>query len=171
MGRHRRTNWTEQRRKNEVFFAKRVVLFEEYSALVAFARCADLTGLFQRNPHLRRDVTCIDCNGKANIPLFQKVLNAFRIPYTVIHDEDQGKAVEVGRNQRVQQVLGEGSTGTSHLISPTDLEELLGYETGKDKPYRALSRVEELHSAGLIPQAFLTAMNWAYFGQAHEPPQ
>ena len=35
---------------NEVFFARRVVLLEEQSALVAFQRCAELTGLFEIFP-------------------------------------------------------------------------------------------------------------------------
>jgi len=79
---------------NEVFFSKRVVLLEEYSSAVAFERFADLIGLFQRHPHLRYDVSLINCQGKQNIPLFQRVLNHFSIPYTVVHDEDRGNPPE-----------------------------------------------------------------------------
>lgn len=77
---------------NEVFFARRVVLLEERSSLVAFHQAAEQTGLFRRHTTLRRDVMLIDCGGKQCIPFYQRILNHFAIPYTVIHDEDRGNA-------------------------------------------------------------------------------
>ena len=38
---------------NELFFAKSVVLMEEFSAIAAFERAAELMGLFERHPRLR----------------------------------------------------------------------------------------------------------------------
>ncbi|MCU7375165.1 hypothetical protein PEC18_31200 [Paucibacter sp. O1-1] len=32
----------------------------------------------------------VDCKGKVNIPAFLRGLNAFNIPYRVLHDEDPG---------------------------------------------------------------------------------
>jgi len=155
---------------NEVFFARRVVLLEEYSALVAIQRAAELTGLFGRHPHLRRDVTLIDCIGKGNIPMFQKVLNHFEIPYIIIHDEDRGNDLEEVSNARIAGLLAAPHwRNMCHVIRPTNLEHLLGYAANKEKPYRALKRVEEMHAAGNLPVAFREALNWAYFGQAAEP--
>jgi putative ATP-dependent endonuclease of OLD family len=151
---------------NEMFFARRVVLLEEYSAVVAFERSAELTGLFQRHRHLRRDVTLIDCQGKHNIPMFQRVLNHFGIPYTVIHDLDAGNATEEAINARIAGLLG---SNQCHAITPTNLEGLLGYAAGKDKPYKSLKRVEELHGTGGLPDGFVIALNWVYFGQDAEP--
>jgi hypothetical protein len=151
---------------NEVFFANRAVLFEEQSAVAAFERAAELTGLFARHPHKRRDVMLIDSQGKGNIPLFQRVLNHFRIPYTVIHDEDAGQPA-AAENVRIEALLPAGNL--RHMISPNNLETMLGYAAGKDKVYRALRRVEELHGAGALPPAFIEALNWVYFGQAAEP--
>jgi len=79
---------------NELFFAKRVVLMEEFSAIAAFERGAELMGLFERHLRLRREVSLVDCNGKSNVPAFQRVLNAFNIPYRVLHDEDPGNPAE-----------------------------------------------------------------------------
>ena len=76
---------------NELFFSKHVVLFEEPSAIAAFERAAQLTGLFSRHPRLHRGVTAIDCSGRENVPAFQRILNAFCIPYRVVHDEDKGE--------------------------------------------------------------------------------
>ncbi len=158
---------------NEVFFARHVVLLEEQTAVTAFERAAELTGLFNHHPHVRRDVTLIDARGKSNIPMFQKVLNHFSIPYTVIHDEDRGNPNPSGEplNPVIESLLpAPHGQNTRHMISPTDIENLLGYTTGKDKPYQALKKVEELHAAGTLPAAFLEALNWVYFGQGLEPP-
>jgi putative ATP-dependent endonuclease of OLD family len=155
---------------NEIFFARRVVLLEEYSALVAIQRAAELTGLFSRHHHLRRDVTLIDCIGKGNIPMFQKVLNHFEIPYIIIHDEDRGNALEEASNTRIAALLAAPHwRNMCHVIRPTNLEQLLGYAANKEKPFKALKRVEEMHAAGALPAPFLEAVNWAYFGQANEP--
>ncbi|MFG7003133.1 TOPRIM nucleotidyl transferase/hydrolase domain-containing protein, partial [Burkholderia pseudomallei] len=77
----------------------RVVLMEEFSAIAAFERGAELMGLFERHLRLRREVSLVDCNGKSNIPAFQRVLNAFNIPYRVLHDEDPGNPAEQANNQ------------------------------------------------------------------------
>jgi putative ATP-dependent endonuclease of the OLD family len=155
---------------NELFFARSVVLLEENSALIAIQRGAELAGIFDRHPHLRRDVTLIDCDGKGNIPMFQKVLNHFEISYTVLHDEDRGNRLEEASNERIAGLLAAPNWhNLCYVIRPTNLEQLLGYAASKDKPYRALKRVEELHAAGAVPAAFREALNWAYFGQAAEP--
>jgi predicted ATP-dependent endonuclease of OLD family len=155
---------------NEVFFAKRVVLLEEYSSIVAFEKLAELEGLFQRHPHLRYDVALIDCHGKPNIPLFERILNHFAIPYTVVHDEDRGNPLEQRTNERIAELLnGPNGPNSRFLISPTDLEGLLNYRAEKDKVYKALKRVEELHRENNLPAELLVAMNWVYFGQANEP--
>lgn len=156
---------------NEVFFARRVVLFEEQTAISAFERAAELTGIFDRHPHMRRDVTLVDCRGKANIPMFQKVLNNFQIPYTVIHDEDKGNPTEESRNSVIELLLPTAHGQNKRLmISPTNIEGLLDYSTaGKDRPYQALKKVEELHDQLSLPGAFLKALNWVYFGKDDEP--
>jgi len=155
---------------NEVFFAKRVVLLEEYSAVVAFEKLGEMAGLFARHTQLRRDVTLIDCQGKGNIPMFQRVLNHFEIPYTVIHDEDRGNQSEERTNARIAGLLNSPTRANlCHVIRPTNLEGLLNYTAAKDKPYQALRRVEELYQSGTVPADAITALNWVYFGQPIEP--
>jgi hypothetical protein len=157
---------------NEVFFAKRVVLLEEQTAAVAFERGAEVTGIFERHPHVRRDVTLVDTLGKGNIPIFQEVLNHFQISYTVVHDEDRGNMNPVGEpaNARIAALLSAPQgLNIQHMISPTDIEGVLGYQASKDKPYQALRRVDELHAQGALPAQFTEALNWVYFGQATEP--
>ncbi len=153
-----------------MFFARRVVLLEEYSALVAFERAAELTGMFNRHPHLRRNVTLDDCNGKGNILVFQRVLNRFAIPYTVIYDRDEGDALQEATNARIVALSATpAEVNTCHSIGPSNLEGLLNHSPKKEKPYQSLKRVEELHKNGNLPAAFLEALNWVFFGQAYEP--
>lgn len=153
---------------NELFFAKSVVLMEEFSAIAAFERAAELMGLFARHRRLRREVSFVDCNGKSNIPAFLRVLNAFNIPYRVLHDEDPGNATEQANNQKVLALLPNGEN-QRHIVSP-DLEGVLGYQApSKSKPFVAVSTVEQLHAQGQLPPAFQEAVCMAYFGQPVEP--
>lgn len=153
---------------NELFFAKRVVLMEEFSAIAAFERGAEVMGLFERHRRLRREVSFVDCNGKSNIPAFQRVLNAFNIPYRVLHDEDPGNPAEQANNQKILALLPDGANQL-HLVAP-DLEGLLGYQApSKSKPYVAVGTVESLHAQGQLPAAFQQAVCMAYFGHAAEP--
>jgi putative ATP-dependent endonuclease of the OLD family len=153
---------------NEVFFAKRVVVLEERSSEWAIRRAAELTGLFVRHPHARRDVMMIDCAGKGNIPAMVRVLNHFKIAYTVIHDEDQGNPAEQAANPRIAALVQ--LPNQLKLVSPDCLEVCLGYQPpSKDKPYRALKFVEQLHPQNQIPAAFMEIVNEAYFGAAIEP--
>lgn len=153
---------------NELFFAKRVVLMEEFSAIAAFERAAELMGLFERHRRLRREVALVDCNGKSNVPAFQRVLNAFNIPYRVLHDADPGNLTEQANNQKILSLLPQGAAQV-HMVVP-DLEGLLGYQApGKNKPYVAVCTVENLHTQGQLPAAFQEGVCMAYFGQLVEP--
>lgn len=153
---------------NEVFFAKRVVLLEEESAEWAIRRAAELTGIFNRHPHLRRDVTLVDCGGKENIPAFQRVLNHFQIVYLVVHDEDQGNQGSAATNAKIAGLVH--VPNRIKLVSPTCLENMLNYQPSRgDKPYKALRQVEYLHTQNMISPAFMEIVNEVYFGQTNEP--
>lgn len=153
---------------NELFFAKHVVLMEEFSAIAAFERAAEVMGLFERHRRLRREVSFVDCNGKSNIPAFLRILNAFQIPYRVLHDEDPGNPTEQANNQKVLDLLPHGAN-QRHVVTP-DLEGLLGYQApSKSKPFVAVTTVENLHAQGQLPAAFQEAVRMAYFGQLAEP--
>ncbi len=156
---------------NEVFFAKRIVLLEELTAVWVFERAAQLMGLFDRHPGLRWDVSLINCAGIANILMFQEVLNHFRIPHTVIHDEDRENPVTQRIRERIGHLLDTPEyRNTRYMIRPDNMEEMLGYRAGgRDKPYQALRRVEQLHRENNLPYPFVTTLHQVYFGQDDEP--
>lgn len=68
--------------RGELFFARKVILTEGETEKALFPFLAQELGCFDAN------VTVIDCGSKNNLPLYIAVLNAFRIPYSVVHDED-----------------------------------------------------------------------------------
>lgn len=156
---------------NELFFAKQVVLFEEFSAIAAFERAAELCGLFVRHQRLRREISFIDCDGKSNITAFQRVLNAFGIPYRVLHDIDTNNPAAYAVNARIAAVLPATPGYAIHAVGPNDLEGLLGYAAtkGTSKPFAAVKQVEQLYAQNALPQEFIEAMNMAYFGELVEP--
>ena len=156
----------------EIFFASRVVLLEEESAMVAFQRAAHLTGIFGRHPQVQHDVTLINAHGKGNIPLCQRILNHFQIPYMIIHDEDQGNNEPSGEplNTTIEDLLPPGHPeNCRHMVSPTNLEALLGYSTRKDKVYKAIRQVETLTTSNSLPTEFVRLLNCVYFGSDTEP--
>jgi hypothetical protein len=158
---------------NEMFFTSDVVLIEDQTAIAAFQRGAEITGLFQRHPRKRRGVSMIDTAGKTTITAFQKVLNAFEIPYRVLHDEDRSNRTAFALNVKIA-ALAANPLGLHpiHLVGPESLESTLGYAAGNSagKPYDAVCKVEDLHQQNALPQAFTEAMNFVYFGTLIEPP-
>lgn len=68
--------------RNELFFARKVVLVEGPTEKVILALLARRLGYFDYS------VSVIDCGGKPNLTVYMEILNAFQIPYLVIHDED-----------------------------------------------------------------------------------
>jgi putative ATP-dependent endonuclease of OLD family len=105
---------------NELFFSNHVVLFEESSAIAAFERAAELTGLFERHPRLRREVTPVDCDGKPSIPGFQRILNAFSISYRVVHDEDRNNPNATENNLKIAAAAGDSNPACADsLLRPS----------------------------------------------------
>lgn len=74
-------NWVNPDR-GELFFAKKVVLVEGETEKVI------LPFLAAKLACLDSEVSIIDCGSKFNIRLYVTILNAFKIPYYVVHDED-----------------------------------------------------------------------------------
>jgi putative ATP-dependent endonuclease of the OLD family len=68
--------------RGELFFARKVVLVEGETEKVLLPFLAAKMGC------LDPGISIIDCGSKHNLPLYITILNGFRLPYCVIHDED-----------------------------------------------------------------------------------
>ena len=71
---------------NELFFARKVILVEGPCEKIAIKRIAQTLEL--KSTFDEQSVSIIECGGKEGIPLFLRILDAFEIPYVVIHDVD-----------------------------------------------------------------------------------
>jgi putative ATP-dependent endonuclease of OLD family len=70
--------------RNEMFFAKKVILVEGNGDKYAVQMCANLL-----ERHLdSRDIVVIETNGKPNMPYYVQVAQAFTIPFAVAYDAD-----------------------------------------------------------------------------------
>jgi predicted ATP-dependent endonuclease of OLD family len=118
--------------RNEIFFAKKVILVEGPSEKLSLPILGKKLGLNFYDSEL----SVVECNGKANIPFFMKALNAFKLKYLVIHDVDPIDETETdeekkkhrlamfGYNQKIADSL-EPALGKIVPIDP-EFDELLG---------------------------------------------
>lgn len=124
---------------NEMFFAKKVILVEGPEDRIA------LTYHFQHEAKIQNrmeelDMTVIVAGGKQSIPFFQRVLNAFDIPYIVIHDLDiktvmdtNSETTEKKRNKDIKDLI----KGNAIITFPVSLEESLGLSDHLKDQYKA----------------------------------
>lgn len=118
---------------NEFFFFDKVVLVEGSTEAIAVRHVAQVCG---------EDVHVIDCVGKANVPLFARILNQFQLSYIVIHDSDAPKCMRKGKvvangmwslNEKIREVAQAGSQPYAFVQFPNFEGEFVGIEidTGK----------------------------------------
>jgi putative ATP-dependent endonuclease of OLD family len=96
---------------NEFFFYDEIVLVEgptEHLVVKHVAGC------------MKRQIHVINCMGKANIPLFARILNQFKVPYIAIHDSDtpntngrkrKGTNAMWTLNEKIREAVAEYSGG------------------------------------------------------------
>lgn len=120
---------------NSAFFTERVTLVEgdtEASAIPALAEKLAECGLNrERCKHALSDTTIVNCSGKPTIYAFQKVLNAFKIPYRVVHDAD------------IRDSFSDSTNKSQNTINDKILELLSGIEDNR-----------RLHSPTFEPEMF-----------------
>lgn len=126
---------------NEFFFSDKVILVEGDTEQAVFSELKDSL-----------DITIVNCRGKANIPMFQKILNHFGISYTVLHDLDSPKAKRkekwIANSMWTinNKILEEAQKGKSSkvIVSIPDFEgQFFGYLQKGDKPYNAIKELED----------------------------
>lgn len=125
---------------NEFFFANKVILVEgdtEQAALVQVKR---------------EDISVLNCRGKANIPMFEKILNHFGMSYIAMHDLDSPK---VKRKEKWiknpmwsinEKIFKEAQKGKNNkvIVNIPDFEgQFFGYLQRGDKPYNAICELQK----------------------------
>jgi putative ATP-dependent endonuclease of OLD family len=142
--------------RGELFFARRVILVEGETEKALLPFLATQLGCFDPS------VSIIDCGSKHNIPLYLRILNAFGLNYTVIHDEDTS-ASEHEFNAELASAI-DGRLGKLMILSP-NFERVTGISPAqakhKGKALAALSHFAH-KTAQQIPVQLSDAVRVAY---------
>lgn len=152
--------------RNELFFAKKVVLVEGDSEKVALPR---ICKMMDKNLNAQ-GVSIVECGSKFNLSFFMKVLNAFRILYVVIHDEDPVDTAFTGdklkearrlfnENDKIKKML-DPAYGKIEIIQP-NFDDLLGlsiHQMRKGKPYAVFKKLQNIQKEQ-IPERLRQIVN------------
>lgn len=130
---------------NEFFFHNKVYLVEGETELAVLNHIKNLREIY--------DVHVVNCFGKGNIPMFQKILNHFGVHYTVIHDVDSPKVKRNGKwivnpmwtlNERIFNAAFHGTENNKIIANFPDFElQYFGRLQKNDKPYHALKKIAD----------------------------
>jgi len=158
--------------RGELFFAKKVILVEGETEKVLLPYLAKRLGCIDP------DVSVIDCGSKFNLPLYIRILNAFRIPYCVVHDEDMlpdpvppdwneqtttGRRRLFNENAHIQDQV-DATIGSVEILAP-DFEGLSGVSRSQgEKKGKAIAALEYFASQGpgSTPQRLCDVVSRAY---------
>lgn len=125
---------------NEFFFAHKIILVEGDTEEIVLSQFKD------------EATTVLNCHGKANIPMFAKILNHFGINYTVIHDLDSPKTERDNKLIKNaawtinESILSEArnKTGNTVIVNVPDFEvQFFGHLQKGDKPYSAICELQD----------------------------
>ena len=109
---------------NELFFAKSVLVVEGPEDLIAVTETLKKLGKVKVRAE-ELEITILVAGGKQAIPFFQRVMNAFSLPYKVLHDidiTDQMPQNDKDTNQNVNDLIKE-LAGTQEVHTfPVKLE-------------------------------------------------
>lgn len=125
---------------NEFFFANKVILVEGDTEQVTFSQVKE------------ERVTIINRRGKANIPMFEKILNHFGVEYIAVHDLDTPKSKRDGKfiknsmwtiNEKIIEEANKGLNGKVIVNIPDFERQFFGYLQSGDKPYNAILELQK----------------------------
>lgn len=137
---------------NEFFFYDDIFLVEGPTERIALLHAA---------ARLNRAVHVIDCMGKANIPLFCRILSHFNVPFVVIHDSDTPRCVRSGKhvgngawtqNDRIREAATKAGLGSIFVQVPHFEGEFFGESLTRGKVDRV---IEELAHGEAQSEAIL----------------
>jgi predicted ATP-dependent endonuclease of OLD family len=114
---------------NKIFFADKIIIVEGDTDLIGITRTAR-----EHAKCFSHRVTIVNAGGKERIPCLQRVLNAFKIPYTVVYDIDPGNKKSKETTELIESLVGLDSPFGLAASMPMDpnLAAVIGYEEPKD---------------------------------------
>jgi CRISPR-associated exonuclease Cas4 len=127
--------------KNQMFFAKRVILVEGEKDVIAILATGRELSLFSEFPE-ELGFTIVTTDSKDEVPKYMKLLNAFCIPYVVLHELDGDP--NSPENLKIRSLLNENKT--VELLN--NLEETVGHRGRFSRIYDAKKYFENSANIG-----------------------
>ena len=124
---------------NEMFFARKVLLVEGPQDQIAVTAYLQSEGRIQKRIE-ELDWSVVVTGGKQAIPFFQMVLNAFGLPYVVLHDVDIEEGMDEGRRATQTEQndkIASLANGNPIVTFPVKLETSLGLDHHISDQYTA----------------------------------
>jgi predicted ATP-dependent endonuclease of OLD family len=133
---------------NEFFFADDIVLVEGDTEQSVLTNVKNMDDEYI-------NIQIVNCYGKANIPMFQKILNHFGVNYTVIHDVDSPFSKRKEKwiinamwsiNKKIfnESKIIEGSNNMIIANMPDFEFQYFDYLQRGDKPYNAICELNSI---------------------------
>jgi CRISPR-associated exonuclease Cas4 len=126
---------------NKMFFADKIIIVEGDEDVIAITQTAkNYANCFTHR------VTIVNAGGKARISSLQRMLNNFKIPYTVVYDVDPGNSESEKITERIEELLTQIAPFglCSSMPMDPDLPTVVGYGETKDgKAASCISFLEE----------------------------
>ena len=163
--------------RNEMFFAKAVLLVEGATEKFVFPSVSRLMG----TDFDRYGISIVECGGKGNLVTFAKVASVFDIPYVVVADDDIKSLEGIKDEAKIQRLQKENENHRKKndaLIAtvPSDLlfwmipniEGALGInENADNKIKQALERIRSEEFKKAIPDEIAAPINKIISLNAH----
>lgn len=140
--------------RGEMFFAKKIAFVEGETEKILFPFLASKLGCYDP------EISIVDCGSKFNLPLYIAIANAFKLNYTVVHDEDPlpdsipsdwdedkiaTRRKTFSFNQQIQRSINE-AYGNRYMFQP-DFEGVSGVSRSQGKQKgKALAALEYFSS-------------------------
>ncbi len=125
--------------QNRMFFTKKVILVEGEQDEIAILTAGRHLNIFKEFPE-ELGVSVVIVGNKQEMPKYMKLLNAFEIPYTILHELDGNPATEI--NEKIVSLLGNNRA----VSMETRLEEVVNHSGHFGKTYDAKRFFEKSES-------------------------
>ncbi len=114
--------------QNRMFFTKKVILVEGEQDEIAILTAGRHLNIFKEFPE-ELGVSIVIVGSKQEMPKYMKLLNAFEIPYTVLHELDGDPTTEI--NEKIVGLLGKNRA----IPMETCLEDVVNHKGHFRKTY------------------------------------
>ncbi len=149
--------------KNEVFFAKRVIVVEGPTERLSIRKLAEMMPEVLELDHC--DCSVIEAGGKTAIPTLIAIMSALAKPVYAVYDTDSDKTdpTDQGTNAKREKEIGDAST--AHGEAKTwkcdpcfEAEAGIADPRKSDKPERMLEHLDSFANWGAVPEKLRNLM-------------